>query len=86
MSTVATPPSRPQAIVPMCNEAQGHEGKMLELHMQAVLDHWRTPIEQQNNIVDPDKVQSTVPLSTFTVKVKYRYVGKMKPLQYPDDR
>jgi hypothetical protein len=70
----------------MCNEAQGPEGKMLERHMQAVFEHWRIPVEQQTSVVDQDNVQSAVPISTFTVKVKYRYVGEMKPLQYPDER
>jgi hypothetical protein len=67
-------------------EPQGTEDKKLREVAGAALRHWQ---ERSEYLLAAERVgedYNSVPLRTaFTVRVKYRQVGALKPLRYPLD-
>lgn len=69
-------------------EPQGVEGRKVREAARAALRHWNERAEHLLSEQTPtDEVSyDSIPLeAAFAVRVKYKYIGELKPLPYPLD-
>lgn len=82
MVTIALPPPQPAIVRGYEGLAQGLEGRYVEDQVEIVLRHWNEPAEMVlGELAEVDEfAYRSVPLKKgFTVKMKCRYRGRMKP-------
>jgi hypothetical protein len=86
MATVALLPDLAPPIL-VENPAQGTEGRYLERQARKVWRHWKQPSElvfgADSGEADEITYQSVPREKAFSIQVKYRYVGEMKPKPFP---
>jgi hypothetical protein len=83
MATLALRPTQTiVALVQVSPEAQGREGQRVRQASVEALRHWKDRAEVYlEEMAELDELSHvSLPLEkAFTIRVKYRYVGEMKP-------
>ncbi len=94
MPTLTLPPERPPVIerpfyaVEDAELAQGGEGIDISRNLNAAWEHWLSRGSWQNGspVEDAFDYSLVPPAKVVRRRVKFRYIGHGKPLQYPLDR